>query len=91
MFDGDAKFSTDHFKCSNEVLNIPQEREMGVKCSTEVLNIPRTMPNVPRRCYIFHGQCQRFHLGAKYSTDNAKCCTEVLNIPRRGSNVPRRC
>ena len=37
------------------------------------------------------GQCQMFHRGSKYSTDNVKCSTEVLNITRRGSNVPRRC
>ena len=69
----------------------------SVKCSMVVLNIRRRLSNVPRRCYISHGEFQMFHGegqmvhgGAKYSTDNAKYSTEVLNIPRRGSNVPRR-
>ena len=74
MFHGGAKYSTESFNCS-----------------TEVLNIPQTMPNVPRRCYIFHGEGQMFHGGAKYSRETVKLSTEVLNIPRRLSNVPRRC
>ena len=60
MFHGGAKYSTDHVKCSTEVLNIPQQCQMfhrgakysteSVKSSTEAVNIPRTVSNVPRRC-----------------------------------------
>ena len=44
----------------------------NVKCSTEVLNIPHRVSNMPRRCYIFHGEFQVFDIGAEYSTDNFK-------------------
>ena len=33
---------------------------------------------------MFHGGCEMFDGGVKYST-------EVPNVPRRVSNVPRRC
>ena len=62
----------------------------NVKCSTAVLNGPRTMSNVPRKCYMFHGEGKTFQARAKYSTERVKCSPQVLNILRIGSNVPHR-
>ena len=43
-----------------------------VKCSTQMLNIPRTISNVPRRSYTFHGEGQMIYRGAKCSTERVK-------------------